>query len=181
MDRLWPDLIAFLGQPEVRAFTTVLSVLSFVISVWAVKKTREVLHAHELDIKIRHDQFIDQQWNRINFLALESDAGARALARIYGVDDVESVKTASFYIALVNLLASAYSAWINGLLDEKLYAAHFASAAFFFRNDVDVFLKAAPKDQYLPAFLEDCKKRFARLQRLSAQDLRDQVVHASIA
>jgi hypothetical protein len=172
---LWQLALEFLSNPWVRAITTLLSIVAAVAGLWATRKAQKVLHTHEQQIFVLQRQSLNEQWQRLNTTILSNDAVARTVAEVHGATDPNDFRRYSFFLFLANLLYQAFVSRSMEVIPEDVYAAHFASVAFYFRNRGDLFSKAALANEYTPDFLQDCKRRFAQLQPLTLEQMGDEV------
>jgi spore maturation protein SpmB len=163
---LWSAVVEFLAHPTVRALTTIIAVASAAAGLWAAIKAQRVLHTHRQEILVTQEQSLNDQWQRLNAAMLSNEDLLQTVSNLVGADDIEHYRRASFLQMIANLLYQAHASRGRGTLSEKVYVAHFNSAAYYFRNRPDLFFPIVAEREYPPAFIEDCKRRFKKLKPL---------------
>jgi len=164
---LWNNVVEFLGHPGVRVFTTIVGIASAAAGLWAAIKAQKVLHAHRQQILVTQQQSLNDQWQKIDAAMLSNESVSEIVSHVVGADNIQNFRQYIFHQLLVNLLFQAAVSRVHGTLSEEVYSAHFASVAYFFRNRADLFFLVAVERYYTAAFIEDCRRRFAKLEPLT--------------
>jgi hypothetical protein len=120
----WDAVVGFLGHPQIRAFATILSVISFVVSLWAMRRLHEVLTSHHSSMLAEQSRFLDRQWQDFNMLLL-ANRDVFELVNKKTPSPEEILRRENCYYYLITLLFSAYTAHRQGVVTEENCESHF--------------------------------------------------------
>jgi len=172
---LWTSIVDFLGHPTVRTLTTIIAIVSAAVGLWAAVRAQRVMHTHRQQILVTQEQALNEQWQRLNVAMLTNESLLQTVSNVVGADDSEHYRRTTFLQLLANLLYQAQASRVRGTLSEKVYQAHFNSVAYYFRNRADLFFPIVPEREYPAAFIEDCRRRFAKLRPLTKIEMSKEI------
>lgn len=171
IDEAWEMIVAATSTPQLRVALALLSVGSFAVSLWSLRRTFS-------NTAVEQARYIESQWQAIYHLTLNNEKFARHVARMfaYGGDPEKAQKGAAL-LMYVNVLASTYNAFERGLISRKIYESHMKSFFFFYRGSFPALSEAIEVEGYDDNFTQECKSWIARGK--AHQDKASQQRHAA--
>jgi len=168
---LWDSIIEILGDPSVRALTTIIAIASAAAGFWAAIRAQKVMHALRQEILVTQEQLLNDQWQRVNVAMLTNENLMQTVSNVVGADDIQHYRRATFLQVLANLLYQAWASRVRGTLSEEVYQAHFNSVVYYFRNRADLFFPIVPEREYPGNFIRDCRRRLNKLKPLTRTEM----------
>lgn len=152
----WGMVVAAAGNPHLRVVLILLSVGSFAISLWSLRRTFS-------NTAVEQARYIESQWQAVYHLTLNNEKFARHVARMFAYgDDPEKAQKGAALLMYVNVLASTYNAFEQGLISRKIYEAHMKSFFYFYRGSVRALVEAIEVEAYDDNFTRECRAWIAR-------------------
>jgi hypothetical protein len=164
-------MVQLLGDPIVRALTTILAVISFAVSMLAFRRTSAVMSSHYANMRAEQERFLEMQWSRLNSLIVTNADCAALTADMFGIDSASEVRKEMLHRSYINVLASAYSAQKNDALDALVYEGHMQYFFSNYKGDGDYLLRLIETAHFQPGFEADCRARLVK------RDIQSQVPH----
>jgi hypothetical protein len=125
----------FLSMPVVRTVTVFVSLSSFLVSIWALRKTNLAVRTFRRDVLAEHARFLESQWVGIYQLTLTNDKFAGYVAEMFNLGSAEAAQKEASLLMYINVLAMTFSSWRNKVIDTKTYASHMESFFGTYRGD----------------------------------------------
>lgn len=153
---IWDRFVQLLNDPSVRAFTSVLSVISFFVSIWAVRQMSTTMASHKASVRSEQARFLEMQWSTIDQLTVSNPDCARLAVEMFGIENETEAKREALHYMYLNVLGAAFMGWKNKAIDEDVYDGHMK---FFFNNykgPQDFLVRLIRNGGFLPGFEAEC-------------------------
>ena len=162
-------VIQLLNDPFVRALATLIAATSLVISILALRRTSLAMVSHVSGIRSEQARFLESQWSKLNSLTISNADCARLLAESFGIEGEMEAKREVLHYMFLNILASAFIAWKNGVADFEVYDGHMGYFFSCYKGSPDYLIRLIEVAHYPPEFLEECRKRLQNRTFVSTQ------------
>jgi hypothetical protein len=116
-----------LSMPAVRILTVGVSLASFLVSLWALKRTNLAVRTFRSDVLAEHARFLESQWVGMYQLTLTNEKFAGYVAEMFNLGSSETAQKEASLLVYINVLAMTYSSWKNKVIDDKMYTSHMES------------------------------------------------------
>jgi hypothetical protein len=153
---IWKRFVQLLNDPSVRVFTTALSVISFFVSIWAVRATTTTMASHKASLRSEQARFLEVQWSTIDHLTVSNPDCAKLAVDMFGIENEVEAKREALHYMYLNVLGAAFMGRKNRAIDEDVYDGHMK---FFFSNykgPQDYLVRLIRNGGFLPGFEAEC-------------------------
>ncbi len=140
MNEFLDAVVWFLNVPSVRALTTVISVISFGLSLWALRKFRDFTETNRRHFAVDHARYVDDQWQRSNHAILSNREHLRIMAELLNYKDADEALKAYFIFNMINPLYSAFNSAKQGIMDKAVFEKAMSDFGSHFYGDRSSFL-----------------------------------------
>jgi hypothetical protein len=124
-----------LSMPAVKVFAFGVSLASFLVSLWALRKTNLAVRTFRSDVLAEHARFLEGQWVGIYQLTLTNDKFAEYVADMFNLGSAEKAQKEASLLMYINVLAMTFSSWQNKVIDRATYRSHMESFFGTYRGD----------------------------------------------
>jgi hypothetical protein len=153
------DLILMaLNLPLVRSLSLLLSVAGFAIGLYSLRKVHQVAHAQVGNMRAEHSRYLNDKRNEIERLTLADGPSAELVAETFGLADARAAQREALLCLYLNVLASAYAAYKNDLIDKAEYRKHMLYFFDDYNGDPDYLWSVIQNNYYVPGFEAECRK-----------------------
>jgi len=150
-------IVAVLNLPVVRAFSLLLSLAGFGIGLYSVRRVHEVAQAQVSHFRAEHTRFLNDQRSQIDRITLQDATSAALIAETFGMTDAKAAQREALLCLYLNVLASAYAAWKNGLIEKAEYEKHMQFVFDDYRGDFDYLWSVIRNNSYVAGFEAECR------------------------
>jgi hypothetical protein len=154
-------VIQVLNDPIVRAFQAGVTALTLLISIFAFKRTSQVLKAQQASLRAEQRRVLEMQWSEMNKLILTNSDAATEAAKLFGSDSDVSVRREMLHRSYLNILSTASSAYRSMALDQSTYQRHMNYFFSNYKGDSEYLLHLIKTADYHSEFQADCRARLA--------------------
>jgi hypothetical protein len=126
-----------LSMPLVRSFAFAISLSSFLMSLWALRKTNLAVRTFRSNVLAEHARFLESQWVGIYQLTLTNDKFAGYVADMFNLGSAEKAQKEASLLMYINVLAMTFSSWQNKVIDKATYMSHMESFFGTYKGDKD--------------------------------------------
>ena len=165
MSEAYDALVALLNMPVVKALSFLASLAGVVIGLLSLRRVNQVADSQLANFRADHARFLNDQRSRIDLLTIENERTASLVATAFGRTDAEAARREALYCLYLNTLASAHSAWRNGLIDKAEYEKHMAFFFDDFKGDAAEMAAVLTTNYYPADFDAECRQRLKMLVR----------------
>jgi len=124
-----------LSMPIVRIFAFVCSGASFLVSLWALRKTNLAVRTFRRNVRAEHARFIENQWVNIFQLTLTNEKFAGYVAEMFNLGSTEKAQKEASLLMYINVLAMTFTSWQNKVIDKGTYMTRMESFFGTYRGD----------------------------------------------
>jgi hypothetical protein len=150
-------VLATVNLPGFKLVTFLLSVTSVTISLWAFRRTKAVLDAHQKSILSDQIRFINREWQKVGRFVLGDEKYLALAAEIFGHSSVDDARRLFFYFQFLNPMFCSFQAFKLGLMDRDAFAGDVKSVLANFKGDDAVLTNAIKMVGYPEDFIAECK------------------------
>jgi hypothetical protein len=154
MNEFLDAAVWFLNVPGVRALTAVISVISFALSLWALRKFRDFTETNRRHFAADHARFVDDQWQRSNHVILSNREHLHIMAELLSYKDADEALRAYLIFNMINPLYSAFNSVKQGIMDKAVFEAAMGDFASHFSGDRSSFLSFLRSRGYTDEFVD---------------------------
>jgi hypothetical protein len=154
-------LLATVNLPGFKLATLLLSLISVAISVWAFRRTKAVLDAHEKSILSDQIRFGNSEWQKVGRFVLGDETYLKLAAETFGFASVDDARRTYFYFLYLNPAFCSYQAFKLGIMDRNLFGGGLRSVLHNFRGDAAELLATIKLLGYPDDFAALCKQLLA--------------------
>ena len=115
--------------------TTLISIVSFFLSLWALRKFRDFTETNRSHFAADHARFIDDQWQKSNHAILRSKDHIEIMTGLLGYENVAETQKAYLIFNFINPLYSAYNSAKQGIMDTAVFERAMSDLARNFSGD----------------------------------------------
>jgi hypothetical protein len=128
-------ILAAINLPGFKVATFLVSLVSVAISVWAFRRTKAVLDAHEKSILSDQIRFSNSEWQKVGRFVLSDEKYLALAAETFGFRSVDDARRTYFYFLYLNPAFCSYQAFKLGLMDRDVFGGGLKSVMHNFRGD----------------------------------------------
>lgn len=152
-----------LSMPAARLFTFTVSLASFVVSLWALRKTNLAVRTFRSDVLAEHARFLESQWVGIYQLTLTNDKFASYVAEMFNLGSAEKAQKEASLLMYINVLAMTFTSWQNKVIDDATYNSHMLSFFGTYQGDKARLVELIDLVGYDDKFRAACKRYLDRM------------------
>jgi hypothetical protein len=127
IENLLEALSNLLNMPAVKMLTIAVSLSSFLVSLWALRKTNLAVRTFRSNVLAEHARFLESQWVSVYQLTLTNDKFAGYVAEMFNLESTEKAQKEASLLMYINVLAMTFSSWQNKVIDNETYRSHMDS------------------------------------------------------
>jgi hypothetical protein len=124
-----------LSMPVVRSIAFAISLTSFLMSLWALRKTNLAVRTFRSNVLAEHARFLESQWVGIYQLTLTNDKFAGYVADMFNLGSADKAQKEASLLMYINVLAMTFSSWQNKVIDKATYMSHMESFFGTYKGD----------------------------------------------
>jgi hypothetical protein len=150
-------LLATVNLPGFKLAAFLLSSVSVAISIWAFRRTKAVLDAHEKSILSDQIRFSNSEWQKVGRFVLSDEKYLKMAAETFGFPSIDEARRTYFYFLYLNPAFCSFQAFRLGLMDRDVFGSGLRSVMHNFRGDAAELLDAVKLLGYSDDFVTLCK------------------------
>ncbi|MBS0244029.1 MAG: hypothetical protein JSS20_17800 [Proteobacteria bacterium] len=170
---------ALLNLPIVKVVSLLASLFGMAVGVMSLRRVNQVASAQLANFRADHARYLNEQRSRIELWTLKDDGAAELVAETFGRADARAARREALLCLYLNTLASAHSAWRNGLMETAEYEKHMAYFFDDYKGDTVELLQVLANNYYPPGFDAECRKRLSIRRPVAPATTRAAAVSAS--
>jgi hypothetical protein len=148
--------------PGFRLAAFLLSLVSVGISIWAFRRTKAVLDAHEKSILSDQIRFSNSEWQKVGRFVLGDEKYLGLAAETFGFASVDDARRTYFYFLYLNPAFCSFQAFKLGIMDRNVFGGGLRSVIHNFKGDGAELLNAIKLLGYPDDFAALCKQLLAQ-------------------
>ena len=159
MQEAYELLSSLLNLPVIKALSLLASFIGAGAGLLSLRRVHQVADAQLASFRSDHARHLNEQRSRIDLLTLNDDRTARLIAVSFGRADAEAARREALLCLYLNLVASAYSGWQNGLIDRKDLEKHMDFFFDDYKGSAAELSDILNSNYYDKGFEAECRKR----------------------
>lgn len=166
MDELFALISTLLGHPMVKAGSLAISVVSFGIALYSLRKIHQVTTAQVQNMRAENLRYLNDKRSEIDLITLKDRDVADLVARNFGIDGgTEAARSEALLCLYLNVAASAYGARKNGLIGQEDYEKHMRFILDDYAGDPDYLWSVIRANSFPSGFEKQCRQFMAAAQK----------------
>ena len=158
MDELFALISTLLAHPVVKAGSLAMSVVSFGIALYSLRKIHQVTTAQVQNMRTEHLRYLNDKRSEIDLATLKDVDVAELVARNFNMGGgVPEARTEALLCLYLNVAASAYAARKNGLIAQDDYEKHMRFILDDYAGDPDYLWSVIRANSFPAGFEKQCR------------------------
>lgn len=166
MDELFALISTVLAHPVVKASSLAISVVSFSIALYSLRKIHQVTTAQVQHMRTEHLRYLNDKRSEIDLATLKDVEVAELVAHNFSMDGgVPEARTEALLCLYLNVAASAYAARKNDLISHEEYEKHMRFILDDYAGDPDYLWSVIRANSYPAGFEKQCRQFLAAARK----------------
>lgn len=166
MDELLALISTVLAHPMVKAGSLAMSVVSFAIALYSLRKIHQVTTAQVQHMRTEHLRYLNDKRSEIDLLTLKDREIADLVSRNFAINGgVEEARGEALLCLYLNVAASAYAARKNELISHEEYEKHMRFILDDYAGDPDYLWSVIRANSYPAGFEKQCRQFLAAARK----------------
>lgn len=166
MDELLALVSTLLAHPLVKAGSLAMSVISFAIAVYSLRKIHQVTTAQVQHMRAEHLRYLNDKRSEIDLLTLKDRDVADLVSESFAIGGgVEGARAEALLCLYLNVAASAYAARKNELISHEEYEKHMRFILDDYAGDPDYLWSVIRANSYPAGFEKQCRQYLAAARK----------------
>jgi hypothetical protein len=166
MDELFALISTVLAHPVIKAGSLAMSVASFGIALYSLRKIHQVTTAQVQHMRTEHLRYLNDKRSEIDLLTLKDREVADLVSRNFAIDGgAEEARGEALLCLYLNVAASAHAARKNDLISQDEYEKHMRFILDDFAGDPDYLWSVIRANSYPAGFEKQCRQFLAAARK----------------
>lgn len=166
MDELLALVSTLLAHPAVKAGSLLMSVVSFGIAIYSLRKIHQVTTAQVQHMRTEHLRYLNDKRSEIDLVTLKDIDVAEMVAQNFHMSGgAPEARTEALLCLYLNVAASAYAARKNELITHEEYEKHMRFILDDYAGDPDYLWSVIRANSYPAGFEKQCRQYLAAARK----------------
>lgn len=158
MDEFFALTSTFLGHPAIKAISILLSIASFAIGLYSLRKIHQVTSVQVQNMRAEHLRHLNDKRSEIDLVTLKDPGVADLVARNFDMGGgAAEARTEALLCLYLNVAASAYAARKNGLIGQEEYEKHMRFILDDYAGDPEYLWSVVRMNSFPSGFEKQCR------------------------